>query len=495
MDFRLGWTFLLELFRHDETPVHLLSCSSSTIAQLLRAETISLEWGTSGTILSPSGKPLPLTEPLSLEGGELTIQVNHAKQALPKPVGLLMVAIVHEDAFFVSMIAPGTFIFQLLWEHDLPTDLLFTSDTGTLLGPDCRLWSSLRLETLSKTRFPTIVAKGTLALIPPHRPHNTSAGGSSCGLDAFAVWAAMLDLTHATSCCVAHPQAVSEMLDGRRVIDDHFFDHTHHKSVALIFQIDHHWSLLFGVIDFKGIHWVYYDGSGHRSTDGAMRLGHRVAALLGLRSIAFDHQCHFSQQDDFTCGTIAILHLASALGLRGHLTSESLNRLHHLLCRRNHKTSWIFIDDTVSVATAVDNSSFTACGTIAETTLGLSNHTMWQTMKNLVGSADMGSRALIIAPFKFADQATAVTRTVSEFLIDRPFAGDEGVILAFIEYHGHWILMIGEPCGFPVCLTWTFFDGLCHLQSSAMRARLIAFVTDLSASWTCSWHVTCSHRG
>jgi len=468
-----------QLFRNDETPVHLLSCSSSTIAQLLRAESITLDWGTSGMILSPSGKPLPLTEPLSLEGGELTIQINHAKYVMPKPVGLLMVAIVHEDAFFVSMIAPGTFVFQLLWEHDLPTDLLFTSDSGALLSSDFRLWNSLRLESLSKTRFPTIVAKGTLALIPPRRPHDTSAGGFACGLDAFAVWEAMLDLTSSTSCCVAHPQVVSEMLDGRREIDGHFLDFDHHRSVALIFQIDHHWSLLFGVVEPIGIRWVHYDGLNHHSTAGALRLSQGVTALLGFQSLAFDCQCHFSQRDDFTCGTIAILHLASALGLRGHLTSEALDRLHHLLCRRNHKTSWISMDEVVSASVVVDT-EFTARGTVVVDTFGLSNLTMWRAMKNLVGSADVGSRALIIAPFQLVDQALAVTQAVGEFLINRPYAGDEGPILAFVEYHGHWILMIGEPCGFPVCLTWTFFDGLCHLQSPTMRARLVAFVTDLS---------------
>ena len=468
------------LFRHDEAPVHLMSCGSSTIAQLLRAESITLEWGTSSNILSPSGKMLPLTEPLSLEGGELTIQVNRKKQTLPKPVGLLMVALVHEDAFFISMTAPGTFIFQLLWEHDLPTDLLFTSDTGTLMGPDCRLWSSLRLESLSQARFPTIVPKGTLALIPPRSPHNTSAGGLSCGLDAFAVWDAMVDLTHSTSCCIAHPQAVSEMLEGLRTIDDRILGFAHHRSIALIFQIDHHWSLLFGIVDSQKVRWIHYDGLIHASIFGALRLSQGVAALLGLQSIAFDRQCLFSQHDDTTCGTIAILHLAFALGLRGHLSSASLGRLRDLLCRRNHKTSWISTGDASADSMDVDV-DFSACGVTVESTLGLSNRTMWKAMQNLVGSTDIGSRTLMIAPFKFTDQASAVICAVEESLIDRPYVGDEGVILAFVEYHGHWILLIGEPCGFPVCLIWTFFDGLCHLQSSAMRTRLTTFVTDLSA--------------
>ena len=52
-----------------------------------------------------------------------------------------------------------------------------------------------------------------------------------------------MDLTHSTSCCIAHPQAVSEMLEGLRTIDDRILGFAHHRSIALIFQIDHHWSL------------------------------------------------------------------------------------------------------------------------------------------------------------------------------------------------------------------------------------------------------------
>ena len=135
---------------------------------------------------------------------------------------------------------------------------------------------------------------------------------------------AMVDLTHSTSCCIAHPQAVSEMLEGLRTIDDRILGFAHHRSIALIFQIDHHWSLLFGIVDSQKVRWIHYDGLIHASIFGALRLSQGVAALLGLQSIAFDRQCLFSQHDDTTCGTIAILHLAFALGLRGHLSSVSL---------------------------------------------------------------------------------------------------------------------------------------------------------------------------
>ena len=469
-----------QLFHHDGAPVHLLSCGSSTIAQLLQAESINLEWGTTGAILSPSGTPLPLTEPLSLEGGELTVQINQTKQELPKPIGLLMVAIVHEDAFFVSMIAPGTFVFQLLWEHGLPTDLLFTSDSGTLLGSDYRLWHSLRLESLSRSRFPTIVAKGTLALVPPRNPHDTSAGGPSCGLDAFAVWEAMLDLTYSTSCCVVHPCLVADVLVGQKAFEDGFLRLGHHHFVALIFQVDHHWSLLFGVIIVDGILWVHYDGLDHASADKALWLGHKITQTLGLRTLGFSCRCHFAQHDDFTCGTIALLHLAAALGLRGYLPRPMLDRLHTLLCRRNHKTSWISLE-AVPLDSLCPHMDFVAQGTVVDTPDGLSNRTMWQAMKNLIGSADIGSRVLLIAPFRVSDSLQAVTQAIGDFLVARPFVGDEGAILAFVEHHGHWILMVGEPCGFPVRLTWTFYDGLCHLQSHSMRVRLTDLVTRLSA--------------
>ena len=67
------------LFRHDGVPCHLLSCGSSTIAQLLHAESITLQWGQVASVTTASGSRLSLTQALSLEGGELVVVVNQKK--------------------------------------------------------------------------------------------------------------------------------------------------------------------------------------------------------------------------------------------------------------------------------------------------------------------------------------------------------------------------------------------------------------------------------
>ena len=71
------------------------------------------------------------------------------------------------------------------------------------------------------------------------------------------------------------------------------------------------------------------------------------------------------------------------------------------------KLSWISTGDASADSMDVDV-DFSASGVTVESTLGLSNRTMWKAMQNLVGSTDIGSRTLMIAPFKFTDQASAV---------------------------------------------------------------------------------------
>lgn len=76
--------------------------------------------------------------------------------------------------------------------------------------------------------------------------------------------------------------------------------------IMCIFPAQAHWALLWGQLHVDAIHWLYCDGLPGRVNAEAMRLAARNSEELSL-DWSIDPGHLFSQHDDHTCGTIALL--------------------------------------------------------------------------------------------------------------------------------------------------------------------------------------------
>ena len=87
------------------------------------------------------------------------------------------------------------------------------------------------------------------------------------------------------------------------------------QSFFAIFAYQGHWALLGGSSDTDEFHAVIYDGMPGRALPGGHNLVRHLSRRCSVpcRSIALSML--FRQEDDFTCGTIALAHLAACLDL------------------------------------------------------------------------------------------------------------------------------------------------------------------------------------
>ena len=103
--------------------------------------------------------------------------------------------------------------------------------------------------------------------------------------------------------------------------------------IMCIFPAQAHWALLWGQLHVDAIHWLYCDGlPGRESHCKAMRLAARISEELSL-DWSIDPGHLFSQHDDHTCGTIALLHVG-AHGLFGFPSRATVLDFHSWLLHR-----------------------------------------------------------------------------------------------------------------------------------------------------------------
>lgn len=133
-----------------DRPLYLLRAGSFTMSQLASAECMALDWGEQivfrdsfGTRLRPDFKVFPNIDSC------LEMIIASKKQCVEKPVGLLMIGLVHEGHHYVSCVPAGTFLFMVCYEHGLPSHLSFVDAGDTYFGPDARLWKSHMFTSVS----------------------------------------------------------------------------------------------------------------------------------------------------------------------------------------------------------------------------------------------------------------------------------------------------------------------------------------------------------
>ena len=326
------------LFHAEGAPVQILSQGAATVAQLAQAECMSLDWDERISFNTDSGRAHS-TDLLPFEDA-LYIRVANKRQCLDRTEGSIMILINHHGTCDISFVKPGSFLFQVLWEHDLPTDQLDADPQGAIYGAEFKLWHSRCFDLLHCQRFPTILMdfapKPVASIAGPGQ-----GGGSEAGLDDIAVWEAMKDVARGKSCLLLHPLMADQLLKGLTVTPVLEGDCSSFEHLFVAFMANGHWGLLHGHRKASDINWIYWDGLPHGLQEQASHLACCIAGCLDLSSFAVAQGVEIVQHAFHTCGTIAIGHMALALGLMGRFSDAMILKLHRLLLCRNRKASWI----------------------------------------------------------------------------------------------------------------------------------------------------------
>ena len=377
------------------------------------------------------------------------------------------------------------------WVSTIFPDLWFTDSGDALFGPDTRVWKSHLYTTIARPL--TLSSSGTQGHSIEHIQTSRSAMGPSlpcevAGLDDGTVWTSLLaiksqlQVEDGTAPFFVHP------FMGTRLLQSPFDDQvwcamralfeSSTKDVIIVFQHSGHWATLTASYDGLGFSWTYFDGLRNRLLTVAYALARCVAHGLGVAHLAFDGVTLVKQVDGHTCGTIALLHVCSFLGLLGTLSSSSVDRLHREILSRNGKHSTFERHGSCMI------DSFQASGCTSDHRYGLTNHTMWHAMTSL--AATDGSsipRAFLVPPFRIIDFFDHILPSfalrVGEGLVDCAHP-----ILFFVEQEGHWIFLVGLINVARTNIDWTCYDGLDLSQSCHRRRQLMDIVVALSTCLT-----------
>eukprot|EP00438_Fugacium_kawagutii_P028106 Skav224951 [mRNA] locus=scaffold1186:17210:21625:- [translate_table: standard] len=147
-------------FQHDETGIRshvtlhdgmgnqlaIVSATSFTVGQLLRAERITLSWNEAGSVQF-EGQRLPLEQFMDLTTGPFALSVDPGPLHRYRPDGLVMIAIIHEGQYLIEFLQPGQFLFEALRPANIQANFLIDAG-GQIFGADFRVWRSYRLRTL-----------------------------------------------------------------------------------------------------------------------------------------------------------------------------------------------------------------------------------------------------------------------------------------------------------------------------------------------------------
>jgi hypothetical protein len=327
----------------DEVPRHLniklpdgehitiLASSSITVAQLLRAETFKLARGEM-LHLCDGTRTLPEDQVLLEHGayGPYCIQITQTVEPHTVP-SQYVVFIEYRNDFKVALVAPGTFLFQVLQQNGLTGVTHLEDADGKFYGLDYKIWGSLRL----------------LAKFCPPSTAPTMAFGSSLekdtGLTDLTVWHALVSI-----CKISHgpydepPLMITPSLAEALILGTatsfqcHGLRALYQESdgrVYCIFAARNHWALLCGITEHNALTWTYFDGLHSSVMDEALSLAWTLCSVLHMPCTSVDAFSMQPQTLPFTCGTIAIMHLCLLMGLEGHFSPQDEQLLHHALVR------------------------------------------------------------------------------------------------------------------------------------------------------------------
>ena len=313
--------------------LQIWSQDSATVAQLLHAERITLDWGFKQTILN-NDVVLPLDSTLDQQETLLVLERKVKRQKIDPPQGTIAVAIVHGTDHLFAFVEAGQFMFEALRHLHIQEVNWLVDENGTLFSADFRIWESGRYFTLLPDSFPNPRRYETQGIFS--RLRAAGSGTPSKGLSADIVhrvlqqlcgqiapkvlllepfeWHGNLEWSHLS--LRFSVQSGWTFCDGR---------------LMLPFVYAGHWWLLFGQTDGTEIQWKLWDGLG---TTCPPRLNHLIeylTGIIGFSSWSFSQATMVEQPDSFSCGTVAIAHACLLLGITGKFSPDAILFLHSWL--------------------------------------------------------------------------------------------------------------------------------------------------------------------
>lgn len=107
--------------------------------------------------------------------------------------------------------------------------------------------------------------------------------------------------------------------------------HSSNGDIMIIYEYDNHWTLLVGRQDVQ-LHWVHYDGLQPAPNSARSQIARQVAECIS-QCLDFDMGAcismpSFQQQDNHTCGTIALMNMADQLQILSQLPMQDERALH-----------------------------------------------------------------------------------------------------------------------------------------------------------------------
>ena len=272
---------------------------------------------------------------------------------------MIVISLQQGQEHWVELQRAGQFLFQALESKPFETTYLFVDSTGRLFSRDARIWQSLRLRPLGPHSFPTLRTTTTLEACghdglhsfaaPPslgsaNGPGFPVAAAAVPGLGARLIWQVMQSLTQHLNAqkgmepLLLSPEVAAQLLDVSQA--------PHSLGLApgmasgiqecfCIFAAEGHWALLWGRRHGHDLHWTYLDPLSDGLRTSALILATRITGLLGGRVDSFQYSTLYVQRDSFSCGTLALLHMAAALGLPGLLMPNAVKALRLWLLRHS----------------------------------------------------------------------------------------------------------------------------------------------------------------
>ena len=328
------------LFRHrSAVPQSLLLrdqdgfelCISSptavTVAQLLGAQRISLEWNEVGSI-THDGVPLPLNAFLDSLGGPYALTSHEGSSSRQAPQPTFLIGIKHRHDFAVSILHGGQFLFEALRMRDIHQVNFLVDVDGKVYGADFRVWKSLNLSTLDPAfwppSFPLRAAGRTIEQSGLHDGHISWTLDFLKQLVKGPFQPVIIHPKMALQIFASCPDTIRQVRHEFTRSDD---------RIICVFPHASHWVLLFGHLQGTHLSWRYCDGLGDQASSRALQLAALVSDELSL-DWTFEPWRLIDQRDPHTCGTIALFHAGALLGFFGVPSQQAIFDFHDWLLQR-----------------------------------------------------------------------------------------------------------------------------------------------------------------
>ena len=338
----------ITLAAEDGTQVSLLAPGNILVADLIKAERLQLH-PDMDCIITDGRRTLSRIERLiPLPPGRSYHVKTDGPYAKVHPAEVLVLALHDDHAHCIEFLHAGQFLFEALDRTCFEGALLCVDSVGRLFPRDARIWQSLRLKILSQDTFPTLRTTSTLPASFSRQERPPSAGSAmgpglsstAPGLGASAIDHGMASLLSGLPkleqkpiwlipVAVATRLAAGELAELSGLLS--IFRRSTIQECFGIFAAHGHWALIWGRRAGSGLHWTYFDPLSDGLRSVALDLAATLSAYLGGILGSFEHCTLYHQADDFSCGTLALLHMASALGLPGLLDGLHIQELHFWL--------------------------------------------------------------------------------------------------------------------------------------------------------------------